>query len=164
MLILHQALWFGDRMKNSLINPNQCRAFGISLCDDPYDPHRELGLYDPQTDTAIPFTHKDSAVGLKTRSPTPEEIDQCRPHIILSDEAPWDPSKMTGDLDAEEKALYEIMSLNHYKPASQQRTPSAFDIGLSDAALASCSTAYCASTMIQRMVSSVQIASPLSDA
>ena len=48
ILIFGQGLWFGDRMPNkSLINPNQCRAYGVSYCDDPTDPNRELGLYDP---------------------------------------------------------------------------------------------------------------------
>ena len=33
-----QGLWFGSRMERSLLNPNQCRHFGISICDDPTDP------------------------------------------------------------------------------------------------------------------------------
>ena len=32
-----QGLWFGDSLDKSLLNPNQCRAFGIRLCDDPTD-------------------------------------------------------------------------------------------------------------------------------
>ena len=43
ILVFGQGLWFGERMPKSLINPNQCRAFGISLCDDPTDPHQALG-------------------------------------------------------------------------------------------------------------------------
>ena len=70
ILVLHQASWFGERLSNSLINPNQCRAYGISLCDDPCDPHRKLGSHDPQTDTFIPFNYQNSIVGLETRSPT----------------------------------------------------------------------------------------------
>ena len=37
-----QGLWFGNRMKKSLINPNQCRKFGIKICNDPTNPHRKL--------------------------------------------------------------------------------------------------------------------------
>ena len=44
ILMFGQGLWFGDRMQRSLINPNQCRAFGIKICDDPTDPHRDLGI------------------------------------------------------------------------------------------------------------------------
>ena len=37
-----QDLWFVNRMKKSLINPNQCQKFGIQICDDPTEPHRKL--------------------------------------------------------------------------------------------------------------------------
>ena len=40
ILVFGQGLWFGNRMEKSLINPNQCSAFGIPVCDDPTDPHR----------------------------------------------------------------------------------------------------------------------------
>ena len=39
-----QGLWFGDRLNHSLINPNQCRSYGISVCDDPTDKHRVIGM------------------------------------------------------------------------------------------------------------------------
>ena len=39
ILIFGQGLWFGDKMSKSLINPNQCRAFGVGVCDDPTDPY-----------------------------------------------------------------------------------------------------------------------------
>ena len=39
-----QGLWFGNRMEKSLINPNQCQKFGIKICDEPTDPHRNLGI------------------------------------------------------------------------------------------------------------------------
>ena len=39
ILVFHQGLWFGPKLNHSLINPNQCRSFGVSLCDDPFDPH-----------------------------------------------------------------------------------------------------------------------------
>ena len=44
ILVFGQGLWFGDKMHKSLINPNQCRAFGVGVCDDPTDPYRKLGL------------------------------------------------------------------------------------------------------------------------
>ena len=46
-----QGLWFGDRMCHSLINPNQCRSFGISMCDYPTDKHRKLGMKSQETDS-----------------------------------------------------------------------------------------------------------------
>ena len=37
-------LQFGNRTEKSLINPNQCRNFEIQICNDPTNPHRNLGI------------------------------------------------------------------------------------------------------------------------
>jgi hypothetical protein len=50
ILEVNQALWFGDKLDSSLINPNQIRSYGLSLCDDPFDMHRDLGIDDPSTE------------------------------------------------------------------------------------------------------------------
>jgi hypothetical protein len=34
ILLFHQVLWYGDKLKHSLINPNQLRHRGIPVCDD----------------------------------------------------------------------------------------------------------------------------------
>ena len=44
VLIFGQGLWFGDRMENILINPNQCRHYGIPFCDYPTDKYRDIVL------------------------------------------------------------------------------------------------------------------------
>ena len=77
ILVFGQGLWFGERMPKSLINPNQCRAFGISLCDDPTDPHRALGMYDHENDLDIPMVMNGSFCSLLTRCPTKDEIQTC---------------------------------------------------------------------------------------
>ena len=50
-----QGLWFGNRMEHSLVNPNQCRAFGIDICDDPTDDNRTFGM-ELSDDYVVPFT------------------------------------------------------------------------------------------------------------
>ena len=75
-------------MKKSLINPNQCRSFGIPTCDDPTDPHRTLGFI--KDDIQIPFDMNGSTAFFTSRTPTPEEMDIC-PKYILSDIEHWDP-------------------------------------------------------------------------
>jgi hypothetical protein len=62
ILLFHQGLWFGDSLTNSLINPNPCRMNGIELCDDPFDPNRPLGIWDPVTDIHIPMDFANSFV------------------------------------------------------------------------------------------------------
>ena len=42
ILVFGQGLWFGNHMEKSLINPYQCRAYDIPLCDDPTDLHRSF--------------------------------------------------------------------------------------------------------------------------
>ena len=44
ILIFGQGFWFGNRMEKTLINPNQCRYFGITICNDPTDQHKPLGI------------------------------------------------------------------------------------------------------------------------
>ena len=38
LIIADQVLYFGDALDHTLINPNQIRSHGYSLCDDPWDP------------------------------------------------------------------------------------------------------------------------------
>ena len=44
ILVFNKSLRFGNRMDHLLINPNQGQMMGISLCDDPFDPNRTLGI------------------------------------------------------------------------------------------------------------------------
>ena len=91
ILVFGQGLWFGDRMDRSLINPNQCRSYGISLCDDPTDPHRTLGF---QTNTLnIPLFMEGTIATMSTRCPSLEELESCQ-YIYLSDQEIWHPSNV----------------------------------------------------------------------
>ena len=46
IIIINEVLYFGDSMDHSLVNPNQIRAFGIDVFDNPYDydPDRSMGI------------------------------------------------------------------------------------------------------------------------
>ena len=44
VLVADQVLWFGNELHYSLMNPHQIRSHGYSICDDPWDPHRSLGI------------------------------------------------------------------------------------------------------------------------
>ena len=75
ILIFHQSLWFGSKMKHSLICPNQCRVTGLSLCDDPFDPNRDLGIEISERGIIIPFKTHGTIVRFKTRTPTQNKIE-----------------------------------------------------------------------------------------
>lgn len=92
ILIFGQGLWFGERMDKSLINPNQCRSFGVGVCDDPTDPYRQLGFY--HDDEYFPIRMDGSTALLYTRCPTRQELDECR-KFYLSDPDFWDPTNVT---------------------------------------------------------------------
>ena len=66
LLEFNQGLWFGNKLPVSLINPNQCRMFGIDLCDDPFDPHRGLQIKDPETGLEVPMKFNKSIVSFET--------------------------------------------------------------------------------------------------
>jgi len=91
ILVVHEAIWFGDKMKHSLINPNQVRASGILLCDDPTDPYRHLGM--KTQDFFVPFIMKGTICSFTTRTPTSWELDNC-PRLELTSEDKWDPHQV----------------------------------------------------------------------
>ena len=92
ILIFGQGLWFGDRMAKSLINPNQCRAFGVGVCDDPTDPYREIGFF--VEDDFFPLSMNGTTTTMDTRCPTNRELDECRKYY-MSDPDFWDPSNVS---------------------------------------------------------------------
>ena len=50
-----KGLWFGNRMEKSLTTPNQYQKFGIQICNEPADPHRNLGI-EASEDLFTPMT------------------------------------------------------------------------------------------------------------
>jgi hypothetical protein len=44
VLVADQVLWFGNELHCSLIDSHQIRSHGYSVCDNPWDPHRPLGI------------------------------------------------------------------------------------------------------------------------
>jgi hypothetical protein len=89
ILIVNEALYFGSTMDHSLINPNQIRAFGIALSDDPYDKSRPFGI--DHEDVFIPFSTQGSTVFFDTFVPSDQDMERCR-HIVLTSDMDWDPS------------------------------------------------------------------------
>jgi hypothetical protein len=82
-------LWFGDLLLHSLINPNQLRAYGINVNDDPLDSTREFGI-DSKT-VFIPFDTMGTVVHFESRVPT--EWEKTHLPIILITSEEWNPSE-----------------------------------------------------------------------
>ena len=85
-----------DVLNHTLMNPNQSRAFGISICDDPWDPHRELGIQlRGRHNTFIPMQLEASTVKFYTHAPTNQEMAELyKDRVCLTSDEEWDPRKL----------------------------------------------------------------------
>ena len=90
---IHQALYMGDRgMDHSLINPNQLRAHGLEVQDNPFNPiqcHIDTGF----DGVIIPLFTQGTVVFTNTRTPTEEELQSC-PKITITSSKIWDPHNL----------------------------------------------------------------------
>jgi len=113
LLIIDQAMYFGTLMDHSLINPNQIRQFGHSLCDDPYDPHRDLQLEADNSDLVVPFESDGPDIYFETRAPTDEELVELADNKVVLTGPSWNPSRKNllsqlGPIDRSERALEQL--------------------------------------------------------
>ena len=145
ILEFNQGLWFGTSMSHSLINPNQCRLFGIDLCDDPFDAHRPLGITDTETGLVVPLRFNRCVVGITTRAPSHQEIEEAREAgrlIVMTSEASWDPSSVSINL------------IGRSQGKEKRRAQPGHEW---DALLRSCSVIYTEQSMADAMVAKVQV-------
>jgi hypothetical protein len=104
ILVIHQALYFGTQLDHSLINPNQIRVTGISVCNDPFDRYRHLGI---NLDILhIPFQTDGNTIYFTSRVPTKQELEDCQ-YITLTDDEEWDPSE-TDLTDYAQKEIKQV--------------------------------------------------------
>ena len=168
ILVFGQGLWFGNRMDKTLLNPNQCRSFGIMICDDPTDPHRPLGI-EIDNQNHIMMNMNGSTCGFITRCPTDDELNpnNCR-QIVLSDELKWNPSDNIFQISMmEEEYRYSNMSSSRIINLVQSNIPCAplitqirNDVAISefDRTMASISTELAPTIMIDKLISKVKVA------
>jgi len=91
--VFHECLYFGDRMEDSLINPNQLCANGliVDTCPKQFSGSKSLhGIYNVEEDFFLPFRMHGCINYFSSRMPTMEEIASCC-HVAFTSEQPWDP-------------------------------------------------------------------------
>ena len=93
ILLMNQALYFGDRVGTTLICPNQLRANGLRVDDVPqqFDPSSSHSIYDPESNIRIPLFIEGVASGFDSRKPTFDDYEMYD-HIELTSPLPWEPS------------------------------------------------------------------------
>ena len=165
ILAFHQGLWFGNKMPNSLINPNQCRVFGISLCDDPFDPYRKMEIHDPESGVRISLKMHGSTCCFTSRTPSKHELDHY-PRIVMTNDELWDPASLRlGQNSSEEEEYGRMVSSVHINQETDCRNPSEpqmfCDDNASDIVLAGVSSTLTIGTMLPRILSSIRVATYL---
>jgi hypothetical protein len=135
----------------SLLNPNQIRHFGLVVSDDPTDKACILGIVG--NNFIAPFEMSGTTVLFKSRVPTQWEVENYR-IVELTAHAPWDPSEVT--IACVNTPLYETFDEVTHRliSALSNRLPRLND----DNDCCSDLSIYEATRMIQRMTSSVHVA------
>lgn len=82
ILVFHKSLYNGGKLDQSLLNPNQLRAYGIHLWDNPFDPLRSLSINVNPTLT-IPLRAHGTKIAFRTQLPTATELCTCE-HIAMT--------------------------------------------------------------------------------
>ena len=87
ILVFNEALWMGNTLQHTLVNPNQLQAYGTTLQDNPFasTPLK----FEPPTGPTIPLATLGTIIYCNTRAPSDRELSTL-PHIHLSSSATWD--------------------------------------------------------------------------
>jgi hypothetical protein len=96
MLVIHEALYFGDRLKESLLCPNQVRAAGNVVQDTPiqFDRSSTHSITVPNR-LELPLEMNGVISFIRTRKPMATEIEQYQSGMLqfieLTEKVPWEP-------------------------------------------------------------------------
>ena len=87
-----QEIEFTNKMYKGIINPNQCKSFGVQCVDDPTDPTRKLVFY--AKNVFLPRHMQGTNCLEDFFCPSGDELQQI-PWVFMSDEAIWYPYNIT---------------------------------------------------------------------
>jgi hypothetical protein len=98
ILVINEALYFGDRMEHSLLCPNQMRCNGVVVNDVPpmFSPNQPHSIIIPGR-LEIPLKMRGVMSYIDTCKPTADEILKCE-HYELTSARPWNPNELELDL------------------------------------------------------------------
>ena len=114
MLVIHEALYFGDRLKESLLCPNQLRAAGVLVQDTPiqFDSTSAHSLTIPGK-LELPLEMHGVISHLRTRRPTADEVERYQAGLLqsveLTKDVPWEPySEQFAETEAAARAARSV--------------------------------------------------------
>ena len=94
VLIINEALYFGESPTFSLLSPNQLRDNDVHVDKQhrQHAPDSIFGITIPSEPLTIPFELYGVIAGFTTRQPTQVELDQVEIHVELTSNVEWIPS------------------------------------------------------------------------
>ena len=129
----------GNTLQHTLVNPNQLRAYGTTVQDNPFAPSPLK--FEPPTGPTIPLTTTGTIIYCNTRAPSDHELSTL-PHVHLSSSATWDPHNVVFPTHCVEEE-------EHQPPILQISSISSLSSSIHDPA-----------TFHSRLISSVQVHPP----
>ena len=116
ILVFNEALWMGESMQHTLVNPNQLRHNGVKVQDNP-TAESVLSIITEDNGFCMELAIVGTIVFANTFTPTEREL-QDSPHINLSSPHEWNPHTVTfpkihSTLETEMTNLREISAVEH---------------------------------------------------
>ena len=110
ILEIYHALMFTETLKHCLLNPNQIRYDGHSLCDDPWDQYCSLGISYRDFSLFLRSYSQGTVICFESHTPTAEKLYSL-PHLTLTTDAVWNPKTVEMQpLSSEEQEYASIVS------------------------------------------------------
>jgi hypothetical protein len=96
LLVVHQALYLGDKHAGCLVNPNQLCSYSLAMHDCPsqFDSSSQHSIYSPQSNMHIPLQLDGIISFFESCQPTDEDMVSL-PHVVLTSVDEWDPYSTT---------------------------------------------------------------------
>ena len=92
IFVFNEAIWMGDKMDHTLVNPNQLRSYGITVQDNPFS-DSPIFISTEGNEFVLPLSCRGTILSAKTRTPTERELQTCE-HIVMSSPHDWDPQNV----------------------------------------------------------------------
>ena len=109
VLIINEALYFGDSLSFSLLSPNQLRDNDVHV-DERHRQYAQdsiFGILVPSEPLRIPFTLDGVIAGFDMRPPTQDELDNTALHVELTSDVEWIPHTFADSLAEEEHQIID---------------------------------------------------------
>lgn len=151
ILVFNEAIWMGDLLDHSLINPNQLRSHGVDVQDNPFG---IVAMHIASDDDGFvhPMQADGTTIFFDSRTPTNYELDNC-PHIVLSSSNEWNPRDVQFPTPLQQHHLGEERSI--HKTSSISKTSS--DVPLFDMSIHNFDARALTCVISDRMVAEVHI-------